>query len=158
MAFPEHTNLYTIWNPSYFYDYLYLFMYLHKVTHIYTFLLWFCHLYGIFLCKSFMIWFVHFPFYTFSGGCWHNEMCGGLSSSLAVLGILYSRDGHGHDSPELKKMAFELFSRFEEKFGNGKCWRLKKAYYVPERKCEVLLVHIADILEDIIAKNEIINK
>ena len=95
---------------------------------------------------------------SFSGGCWHNEMCGGLSSSLAVLGILYSRDGHGHDSPELKKMAFELFSRFEEKFGNGKCWRLKKAYYVPERKCEVLLVHIADILEDIIAKNEIINK
>ena len=87
MDFPEHTNLYTIWNSSHFYDYLHLFMYLHNVTHIYTFLLWFCHLYGIFLCKSFMIWFVHFPFYTFSGGCRHLLSFPGSAGTPIIIAL-----------------------------------------------------------------------
>ncbi len=94
----------------------------------------------------------------YSGGCGHDEMCGAVASAIAALGILYSQQGHAHNSPEMAAVRKELFERFEEKFGPYRCVELKKRYHVPDRKCEVLLLECADILEDIISRNEIINK
>ena len=95
---------------------------------------------------------------SFSGGCWHDEMCGGLSSALMVLGILYSKDGHAHDSDEMRAREAELFERFDREFGNTRCKYLKEHYYIQGIKCEPVLVVIADILEDIIKNNSFINK
>ena len=94
----------------------------------------------------------------FSGGCWHDEMCGGISSALMVLGILYSVNGHAHDSDQMKAREAELFERFDEKFGTTRCKYLKEHYYIQGIKCEPVLVVIADILEDLINRNAIINK
>ncbi len=95
---------------------------------------------------------------SFSGGCWQNEMCGGLASIAAVLGIMYSRNGHGHDSVELKKLIIQLFSQVRGKYGCTNCGSLKPLIHVPERKCEPGLVFMCDIAEQLIRENEIINK
>ena len=94
---------------------------------------------------------------SFSGGCGHDELCGGLASALAVLGILYAVNGHAHDSDTMKAARKELFERFEEKYPTTKCLWLKEHYFVPVRKCESILADIADILEDILQKYEFIN-
>lgn len=94
----------------------------------------------------------------YSGGCGHDEMCGALASSVAVLGILYSLNGHAHDSEVMREVRRELFERFEEHFGPYRCVELKQKYHVPDFKCQVLLEGCADILEDILGKYEIINK
>ncbi|MBQ1341079.1 MAG: C-GCAxxG-C-C family protein [Erysipelotrichaceae bacterium] len=94
----------------------------------------------------------------FSGGCWHDELCGGIASALSALGILYSVNGHAHDSDVMRKAAAELFRRVDEEFGTTHCVYLKRHNYVPGIKCEPLLVRIADFTEDIIRNNNIINK
>ena len=95
---------------------------------------------------------------SFSGGCWHDEMCGGLTSALMTLGILYSLNGHAHDSEVMREAEGELFRRFDEKYASNRCKYLKRNYYVQGIKCEPVLVVIADMLEDIIKKYNIINK
>ncbi|MBR0137108.1 MAG: C-GCAxxG-C-C family protein [Erysipelotrichaceae bacterium] len=94
----------------------------------------------------------------YGGGMGHNELCGGLASAVSVLGVLYSVNGKGHDSPYLRELTNELFSRFEEKLGKGKCKELKELYSIPERRCEPILVICADVLEDIISRNEPVNR
>ena len=94
----------------------------------------------------------------FSGGCRHDEMCGALAGSIFALGILYSVKDHAHDSELMGDLREQLFKRFEERFGPYRCVELKKRYHTVERKCEVLLLECADILEDLIRSNEIINK
>lgn len=94
----------------------------------------------------------------FSGGAWHDEMCGGISSSLNVLGILYSVNGHAHDSEVMRRMTIEFLNRVEEKYGGLHCKHLKRNYYVQGIKCQNVLIGCADILEEMISRNEIINK
>ncbi|MBO4218999.1 MAG: C-GCAxxG-C-C family protein [Erysipelotrichaceae bacterium] len=93
----------------------------------------------------------------FSGGCWQNQMCGGLASIAAVLGLLYSREGHGHSSRELKLLTIQLFSRVREKYGCTNCGSLKPLIHIPDRKCEPGLVEMCDIAEQLISETEIIN-
>lgn len=94
----------------------------------------------------------------FSGGAWHNEMCGCVASSIAVLSILYSVEGHAHDSPLLKRLVPHFLMRFEQQFTSTRCGYLKKQYHQPDIKCQIVLEGCADILEEIISTNEIINK
>ena len=94
----------------------------------------------------------------FGGGARHDELCGGLASAIAVLGILYSVNGRGHESDKMRQLTAELLQKVDERFGTTRCNRLKAENYIPEHKCEPLLVVIADMLEDIISKNPIINK
>ena len=90
---------------------------------------------------------------SFGGGCRHDEMCGGLASALSVLGVLYSVDGRGHDSPLLRELTDQLFRKFDERFSTSRCVRLKQENYIPGRKCEPILVVCADIIEEIIRDN-----
>ena len=94
----------------------------------------------------------------FSGGAQHDEMCGGISSAMSVLGILYSVNGHAHDSDLMRKMTLDLITRFEERFSGIHCRYLKQNYYVQGIKCQNVLAVCADILEELISENEIINK
>lgn len=94
---------------------------------------------------------------SYGGGCHHDELCGGLASGLAVLGVLYSVNGRGHDSAKLRELSDELFKRFEERFKTSRCNQLKKENYIPVHKCQPVLVSIADILEDLINNNPVIN-
>lgn len=94
---------------------------------------------------------------SFSGGCWHNEMCGGIASALSILGIMYSVDGRAHDSEKLREVVGELFEAFEKEYGKGRCLELKYRYHNPEQRCERMLAGCADILEDIIRDNKPVN-
>ena len=94
----------------------------------------------------------------FGGGARHDEMCGGLASAVAALGLLYSVNGRGHDSDKMKELVSELFRRFDEQFSSSRCKYLKEHYYIPDRKCEQVLAVCADILEDIMSNNPTINK
>ena len=94
---------------------------------------------------------------SFSGGCGHDELCGGLASALAVIGILYSVGGHAHDSDTMRAVRKELFDRFEEKYPTSRCLWLKEHHFIPVHKCESILADIADILEELLQKYEYVN-
>ena len=88
----------------------------------------------------------------FGGGMYHNEVCGAVSSCLAVTGILYST-GRCHNSDEMKQIEKEVFKRFIEKLGTHYCEPLKYKYKTDEKRCETMLVTAADILEELIEEH-----
>lgn len=90
----------------------------------------------------------------FGGGMYHNEVCGAVSSSLAVIGILYST-GKCHNSDEMKTIEKEMFRRFIEKLGIQYCDALKEKHKTEEKRCEKMLVSAADILEELIREHPI---
>ncbi len=94
----------------------------------------------------------------FGGGCQHDELCGGLASAVAILGYLYSVNGRGHQSDLLAQLESQLFERFEQQLRITNCKQLKQENYIPVRKCEKILVTAADILEQIISENPVLNK
>ena len=95
---------------------------------------------------------------SYGGGCHHDELCGGLASCMAALGVLYSVNGRGHDSEKLRELSDELFRRFDERFKTSRCNQLKKENYIPVHKCEPILVVCADIFEELVNNNRIINE
>ncbi len=93
----------------------------------------------------------------FGGGMYHNEICGALASSLAVVGILYST-GRCHSSNEMKEIEKELFKRFIEKLGTQYCDPLKEKHKTEEKRCEKMMITAADALEELINEHPVNNK
>ena len=90
---------------------------------------------------------------SFGGGCAHDEMCGGIASSLAVLGILFSNDGNSRNSLNLIQLRKQFFTEFDAIYQQSRCNYLRNNYSGPGRRCEPVLVNIADIIEKIITEN-----
>ena len=88
----------------------------------------------------------------FCGGMDHNEVCGALSGSLMVIGILYS-SGRCHHSEEMKEIEGELFRRFTERLGSVNCDDLKEQGI----KCSTLMTTASEILEDLIERHPVHN-
>ena len=93
----------------------------------------------------------------FGGGMYYDGVCGVISSSAAVLGMLYST-GRAHDSEVMKKTVKEVYTKFIDKLGVYTCPELKAKYKTDEKRCETMLATCADVLEEIINENPIINE
>jgi len=91
---------------------------------------------------------------SFGGGAGHDEMCGGIASVLAVLGVLFSQNGKGHDSIKMNELRRRFFEEFDKVYEKTDCVFLKSNYYVPVHKCEAVLVNIAEFVEKLLEESE----
>ena len=94
----------------------------------------------------------------YGGGSGHDELCGGVSGALIVLGILYANGARAADSPMVNVVRQEFFDRFDEVYPSARCGFLRPTFSVPERRCESILNVCADILEEVISKHEVVRK
>ena len=84
------------------------------------------------------------------GGCGHDELCGGIAGVLMGLGIMFAKEGKARASANLNEIRKRFFEEFDSLYPCTSCNALRSQYAVPERKCESLLVGIADIAEKLI--------
>ena len=86
----------------------------------------------------------------YGGGCGHDELCGGIAGVLMGLGVMFAPDGKARNSANLNEIRKRFFEEFDSLYPCTSCNTLRSQYAVPERKCESLLVGIADIAEKLI--------
>lgn len=87
----------------------------------------------------------------FGGGMAIESVCGAVTGSLAVLGIIFTKE-RAHESDRIKELTKEFFNKFEEKFGTSNCGKLKEGYRTEENRCSVMLYSAAEILDEIIIR------
>lgn len=87
----------------------------------------------------------------FGGGMAIESVCGAITGSLAVLGIIFTKE-RAHESDRIKELTKEFFNKFEEKFGTSSCNKLKEGYRTEESRCSVMLYSAAEILDEIIIR------
>lgn len=87
----------------------------------------------------------------FSGGMWVEDVCGAITGSLAVLGILFTNHV-AHESDHLKELTLEFFETFERKMHSGNCAKLKQMYRTEEEGCNKIIYTAGEILDTIITR------
>lgn len=90
---------------------------------------------------------------SFGGGMGIESVCGAITGSLSVLGIMFVKE-RGHESDFIKELSRDFFKSFEAEFGTHDCNELKEKYRNDEIRCSKMVYKAAEILEQIIIKNE----
>ncbi|MDV3426467.1 MAG: C-GCAxxG-C-C family protein [Bacillota bacterium] len=90
---------------------------------------------------------------SFGGGMGIESICGAITGSLSVLGIMFVKE-KGHESNFIKSLSREFFQRFEAKFGTKDCDQLKAKYRNDEIRCSIMIYKAAEVLDEIIKENE----
>ena len=89
----------------------------------------------------------------FGGGMAIEETCGALTGALAVLGILYV-EKRAHESDRIKELTKEYFHKFKDKLSTDNCKKLKELYRNDEIRCESIVMAAAEVLEEMIEREE----
>ncbi|XMB67466.1 C-GCAxxG-C-C family (seleno)protein [Mycoplasmatota bacterium zrk1] len=87
----------------------------------------------------------------FSGGLLTEDVCGIVTASLSVLGILFT-DGVAHQSPVMADSAKEFLALFMEKLSSINCGSLKENYRDDTLGCRGIIIEGGLTLEDIVKK------
>lgn len=87
----------------------------------------------------------------FGGGMGIESICGVISGSLAVLGILFTKKS-AHESEKIKTLAQEFFQKFQEKLGTNVCKELKERYRNDDIRCSIMVEVAADILDEMVKR------
>ncbi|MFA6939414.1 MAG: C-GCAxxG-C-C family (seleno)protein [Clostridiaceae bacterium] len=86
---------------------------------------------------------------SFGGGMGIESICGAITGSLSVLGIMFVKE-KGHESDLIKSLSKEFFRKFEAEFGTKNCDELKTKYRNDDIRCSRMVYKAADILDGII--------
>lgn len=89
----------------------------------------------------------------FGGGMAIESTCGAITGSLAVLGIIFTKE-RAHESDRIKLLSQEFFQRVQEKLNTINCKELKEKYRNDEIRCVSILYDTAEVLGDIIAREQ----
>ena len=89
----------------------------------------------------------------FSGGLLTEDVCGILTASITVLGILFT-DKVAHQSPLLKEATVEYIKRFKSELNSTSCFTLKAMYRDEFVGCRDIIIQGGEILEKVIEKYE----
>lgn len=89
----------------------------------------------------------------FAGGMKSERVCGALTGSLAVLGILFT-ENRSRTSPLLEELVREFLQRFEQETSSLDCGPLKQAYRTEEEGCRSVMLMAARHLEAIIQREQ----
>lgn len=89
----------------------------------------------------------------FGGGMGIEHLCGAIASGIAVLSILFVED-KGHATPRIKELTDEFINRYQGEMGSIICADLKRDYRTEELKCQLVISKAAEILDDIIEKEQ----
>lgn len=87
----------------------------------------------------------------FGGGMGIGSVCGALSASIMILGILFVQN-NAHESTRIKDLTKELLSKYEEAMGEIDCAPLVKAHRTKEEKCNNVILKAAEILDSIVKR------
>ncbi|HEX2954830.1 MAG TPA: C-GCAxxG-C-C family (seleno)protein [Bacillota bacterium] len=87
----------------------------------------------------------------FGGGMAIGSVCGALSASIMILGILFVQN-NAHESSKIKDLTKELLSKYEEAMGEIDCTPLIKAHRTKEEKCNNVILKAAEILDSIVSR------
>lgn len=89
----------------------------------------------------------------FGGGMAIESVCGVISGSLAVLGIIFVKE-KAHESDKIKELTKEFFEKFGKRFGTNNCKELKEGYRTEESRCSVMVYAAAEILDEIVIREK----
>jgi C_GCAxxG_C_C family probable redox protein len=91
----------------------------------------------------------------FGGGMVVGDVCGAITGSLAVLGIMFTKN-ISHESTKIKELSKKFFNRYHSRLGYRDCMELKSKYHNDELRCSIMIETAADVLDEIITeeKNE----
>lgn len=90
----------------------------------------------------------------FGGGANIEDICGVVSGSIALLGIIFV-EKRASESKEIKEITQDFINRFKEEMGTINCKELKGLYREEKEKCSPIVEKGAVILENIIEKYRI---
>jgi len=93
---------------------------------------------------------------SFGGGMGIESVCGAITGSLAVIGILFTKE-KAHEGDRVKKLCQELFLKFEGKLSTSNCAELKAKYKKEDIGCRVMIETAAQILDEIVIRELKIN-
>lgn len=85
----------------------------------------------------------------FGGGMAIEDVCGVVTGSLIILGILFTKK-RAHESDRIKTLTTEYITRFQNALGTLNCKQLKAEYKTDLERCSKMLYEGAVILENII--------
>lgn len=88
----------------------------------------------------------------FGGGVNIEDICGVVSGSIAILGILFVEKS-AHESDNIKELTIEFIEAFKESRGSMNCKELKDQYRNEEEKCSGVVEAAGAVLEEIIDNN-----
>ncbi|MCT8976326.1 C-GCAxxG-C-C family protein [Clostridium sp. CX1] len=89
----------------------------------------------------------------FGGGMGIEGTCGVVSGSLAILGIIFTKE-KAHESDRIKLLSQEFFKSFEEKLKSNNCKSLKEMYRNDDVRCSEIVYTAAEVLEKIIIREK----
>ncbi|MCB2295370.1 C-GCAxxG-C-C family protein [Clostridium algoriphilum] len=93
---------------------------------------------------------------SFGGGMAIESVCGAITASLAVIGILFTKE-RAHEGDRVKKLCTELFQKFDAKLGANNCAMLKAKYKTEDIGCRVMIETAAEILDEIVKRELQVN-
>lgn len=88
---------------------------------------------------------------SFGGGMGIESVCGAITGSLAVIGILFTKE-RAHEGDRVKKLCQEFFQKFETKLSTNNCGVLKAKYKKEDTGCRVMIETAANILDEIVIR------
>lgn len=94
---------------------------------------------------------------SFGGGMGVESVCGAITGSLAVIGILFTKE-RAHESDRVKNLCKEFFERFQERLGTNNCGKLKAKYKKEDTGCKIMVETAAEILDEIVTREVKLNK
>ena len=93
---------------------------------------------------------------SFGGGMGIESVCGVITGSLAVIGILFTIE-KAHEGDRVKTLCQELFQKFEAKLSTNNCAVLKAKYKKADVGCRVMIETATEILDEIVSRELKIN-
>ena len=93
---------------------------------------------------------------SFGGGMCIESVCGAITGSLAVIGILFTKE-KAHEGDRVKILCQELFQKFQSKLGTNNCAKLKAEYKKEDSGCRVMIETAAQILDEIVTRELQVN-
>jgi len=88
---------------------------------------------------------------SFGGGMGIESVCGAITGSLAVIGILFTIE-RAHEGDRVKTLSQELIQKFEAKLSTNNCGILKAKYKKEEVGCRVMIETATQILDEIVCR------
>jgi len=84
----------------------------------------------------------------FGGGLGIEEVCGALSGSVMVLGILFVGE-RAHES-NIYEIDEEFLEIFRERMGSINCTYLQDHYWSAEKGCDEIILEAAKVLDKVV--------
>lgn len=89
----------------------------------------------------------------FGGGMQIQSVCGALTGSLAVIGILFT-NGAQHEGDKIQNLTKEFFDLVQEKLGSNNCDFLKENHRDKETGCLKIVMKAAEVLDSIVCREK----